>query len=279
MAGVEAEHVHQADVAVNVVRVLEEIGWVEGSGDVPPETVALGEKKLYERWRIVDAVVFYIEDGVGTRQDTLSALEDAKFVAFNVDFDEGDRRVVSKGVEWIARGNLRRRRRAAHHRCAEVPGTAVVGRIEGDGSRLSGTGIGPRDHVHEPVEGQVGAKLLEDDRLGFEGEHGAVLGRQGAGQRNGVDAHVGAHLDDHAGEALWMREELKEGLDFVLAAFAITKEGLAHVDVIGVDEHDAVAGLGELVRRRNLMDCWRTGHHLGYGHGPDRSVRGSIGAM
>ena len=107
MARVEAEHVHQADVAVNVVRVLEEIGWVEGSGDVPPETVAHGKQKFYERWRIADAVVFNIEDGMGSSQDALSALKYTEFVAFDVDFDQGDRDVVNESVEWVAGDDLR----------------------------------------------------------------------------------------------------------------------------------------------------------------------------
>jgi hypothetical protein len=62
-----------------------------------------------------------------------------------------------------------------------------------------------------------------------------------------VYAHVGADFDGDSWEGLRVGEELEQDLDFPLATLAVAEEGLAHVDVVGVDEHEAVAGLRELV--------------------------------
>lgn len=62
-----------------------------------------------------------------------------------------------------------------------------------------------------------------------------------------MDAHVGAGFDDQAVGGLGVGEELEEGIDLELAALAVMEEGLAHEEVIAIDEHGAVAGGHELV--------------------------------
>lgn len=71
VAGMEAEHVDQTHVAVDVVRVLQEVCRVEGAGDVPPQAVALGEQKFDELRRQLYSVVLDVEDGVGAGQNLL----------------------------------------------------------------------------------------------------------------------------------------------------------------------------------------------------------------
>lgn len=130
---------------------------------------------------------------------------------------------------------------------------------------FGGASVGEGRDVHDAVESQVGAELLEDDRLRLKGQHGALLTRQLTRQRDGVDAHVGAHFNHHAsiewaGQALGMAQQLKQDLDFMLATLTVTEERLAHVEVIGIDEHDAVASGGELVGRDDLRSRERVGH-------------------
>ena len=103
---VDAEHVDEGDVAVDVLLELEEVVGVEGGCDVPPETVALGEQPLDQLRRLVDAVVFNVEDGVRATEDALRALKNAQFVALDVDLDQGYWRVMHKAVERAAGDGL-----------------------------------------------------------------------------------------------------------------------------------------------------------------------------
>jgi len=159
--------------------------------------------------------------------------------------------------------------------CSEVAGLGVVGRREGEGALRPGAGVGEGGDVHEAVEGKVGAKLLVDDLLGFEGEHGPVLAGEELGEGDGVDAHVGADLDHQPGGRLGVGEDLQEGFDFELATLAVVEEGLPHENVIAVDEHGAVAGGQELVVR---SDGDALHGHAG-AHGDGRSARGIVGGI
>jgi hypothetical protein len=247
--GMEGDHVGEDDVGVDVFGVLEVVFGVEGGGDVPPEAVVLGKEPADEGFGMLDAVVFEIEDGVVAVEDGLRALENLEFVAFDVDFDEGDGLIGYQRIERIARDSLRVQAGGEwlHRGSAEVAGLGVVGRGEVERAELIRAGVGEGGDVAEAVEGEVGAELLEDHLLGFEGEHAAALVRELLGDGDGVDAHVGAGFDDRAMGGLGVGEELKEGFDFELAALAVVQEGLAHVDVVAVDEHGAVAGGQELV--------------------------------
>ena len=106
VGAVDAEHVDEGDVAVDVLLELEEVVGVEGGCDVPPETVALGEQPLDQLRRLVDAVVFNVEDGVGAAEDGASALEHAELVTLGVDLDESDGCVMHEAVERVARDGL-----------------------------------------------------------------------------------------------------------------------------------------------------------------------------
>jgi len=181
--GMEGNHVGEDDVWVDVFGVLEVIPGVEGGGDVPPEAVVLSEEPADEGLGVLDAVVFEVQDGVVAVEEGLRALEDLEFVSLDVDFDEGDglvgemsryelvERKGGNGAGAVGDGGWRPGQRGA----AEVAGLPVVRFVEAECAGLGRAGAGEGGDVHEGVEGEVGAELLEDDLLGFEGEHGAVL--------------------------------------------------------------------------------------------------------
>lgn len=109
--GVQTEHVDQAHISVDVVRVLEKVSGIEGPGDMPPEAVASIEQPRDQFRRLADTVVFDIQDGVKVGEDLLRALEYAEFMALDIDFDEGDRGFIDQAVEWITRRGARRGQR------------------------------------------------------------------------------------------------------------------------------------------------------------------------
>jgi len=81
------------------VLIVPHVGWIESARDVPPETVALVEEPSDQLRRLVDAVVFDIEDGMRAGDDPFGALEDAELMAFDVDLDERDGEFRDKSVE------------------------------------------------------------------------------------------------------------------------------------------------------------------------------------
>ncbi len=164
----------------------------------------------------------------------------------------------------MARG---RRRGIAHRGRAEVAGCVVVGNLEGHRAALVSAGIRKGAHVHEAVEGEVCAELLKDDGLRFKREEGAVLFGELRRDGDGVDTHVGTDLNDEAGILRKGKKELR----FELAALAVEQVRLAHVHIVAIDQHEPVAGIGQLVRSRGGEGCHRR-NVVERGH---RSTKGS----
>src|SRR5579872_5099058 len=130
---------------------------------------------------------------------------------------------------------------------AEVSWLPIIRNLEHESAILLTACVGKCPHVCQAIQCQVGAELLEDDWLRFEGIKGTAFLRQGCGQRYGVDAHIRSDLDYEP--RLFRQSQQKVQLE--LRTLSVDEKRLSHEVIIAIHQHCSVPGFRDFIGRCN----------------------------